>query len=254
MNTKYSDLINQTFYFPQEEFSLNKDTLLFHNIDLMKLVEQYGTPLKFTYLPAISNNINKAKSWFRKGMEKIGYEGKYYYCYCTKSSHFEFIMNEAFKNNIHIETSSAFDINIVENLLAKGKINKNTYVVCNGFKRDAYVENIARLINNGHNKTIPVIDNYEELDLLQEQIKGKFKIGIRIAAEEEPKFEFYTSRLGIGYKDIVPFYRKQIQENKKVEFKIFQLFIKITKNVILSISMTFFFIKCLKKSNIKIKI
>ncbi len=23
---------------------------------------------------------------------------------------------------------------------------------------------------------------------------GKFKIGIRIAAEEEPKFEFYTSR------------------------------------------------------------
>jgi arginine decarboxylase len=24
-------------------------------------------------------------------------------------------MNEAFKNNIHIETSSAFDINIVEN-------------------------------------------------------------------------------------------------------------------------------------------
>jgi arginine decarboxylase len=225
MNTKYSDLINQTFYFPQEEFSLNKDTLLFHNIDLMKLVEQYGTPLKFTYLPQISNNINKAKSWFRKGMEKIDYDGKYYYCYCTKSSHFEFIMNEAFKNNIHIETSSAIDINIVENLLAKGKINKNTYVVCNGFKRDAYVTNIARLINNGHNKTIPVIDNYEELDLLQEQIKGKFKIGIRIAAEEEPKFEFYTSRLGIGYKDIVPFYRKQIQENKKVELKMLHFFI-----------------------------
>jgi len=56
--------------------------------------------------------------------------------------------------------------------------------------------------------------------LLQEQIDGKFKIGIRIAAEEEPKFEFYTSRLGIGYKDIVPFYRKQIQDNKKVELKI----------------------------------
>jgi arginine decarboxylase len=48
MNTKYSDLINQTYYFPQEEFKLNKDNL-FHNIDLMKLVEQYGTPL--IYLP-----------------------------------------------------------------------------------------------------------------------------------------------------------------------------------------------------------
>jgi hypothetical protein len=41
-------------------------------------------------------------------------------------------MNEAFKNNIHIETSS-FDINIVENLVANGK-NKSTYVICNGFK------------------------------------------------------------------------------------------------------------------------
>ena len=127
----------------------------------MKLVEQYGTPLKFTYLPQISNNINKAKGWFRKAMEKHKYEGKYHYCYCTKSSHFQFIMNEAFKNNIHIETSSAVDINIVESLLEEGKINKNTFVICNGFKRDAYVDNIARIINNGQKNTIPVIDNYE---------------------------------------------------------------------------------------------
>ena len=43
MNTKYFDLINQTYYFPQEEFTLNKENALqFHNIDLMKLVEQYG--------------------------------------------------------------------------------------------------------------------------------------------------------------------------------------------------------------------
>ena len=225
MNTKYYDLINQTFYFPQEEFTLNKDELQFHGIDMMKLVEQYGTPLKFTYLPKISQNINRAKMWFRNSMEKHNYDAKYFYCYCTKSSHFEFILNEALKNNIHIETSSAFDIDIVENLMAEGKINKNTFVVCNGFKRAQYVTNIARLINNGHKNTIPVIDNYEELDLLQEQIDGKFKIGIRIAAEEEPKFEFYTSRLGIGYKDIVPFYRKQIQENKKVELKMLHFFI-----------------------------
>ena len=77
MNTKYFDLINQTYYFPQEEFTLNKENALqFHNIDLMKLVEQYGTPLKFTYLPQISNNIKKAKNWFRNAMEIIKYEGK----------------------------------------------------------------------------------------------------------------------------------------------------------------------------------
>lgn len=59
MNTKYIDLINQTFDFPQEEFKLEKNQLQFHDIDLMKLVEQYGAPLKFTYLPQISNNIQQ---------------------------------------------------------------------------------------------------------------------------------------------------------------------------------------------------
>ena len=72
MNTKYFDLINQTYYFPQDEFTLNKDhQLQFHNIDLMKLVEQYGTPLKFTYLPQISNNIKRAKNWFRKDRKSV---------------------------------------------------------------------------------------------------------------------------------------------------------------------------------------
>ena len=46
MNTKYIDLINQTFYFPQEEFKLKDRHLEFHDIDLMQLVEDYGTPLK----------------------------------------------------------------------------------------------------------------------------------------------------------------------------------------------------------------
>ncbi|MGB1210450.1 MAG: arginine decarboxylase, partial [Lacinutrix venerupis] len=65
MNTKYIDLINQTFDFPQDEFKLEKNQLQFHGIDLMKLIEEHGTPLKFTYLPQISNNIQRAKNWFR---------------------------------------------------------------------------------------------------------------------------------------------------------------------------------------------
>src|SRR5690606_39281772 len=85
MNTKYIDLISQTFYFPQEEFTLEDKHLQFHGIDLMQLVQTYGTPLKFTYLPQISNNINRAKSWFAKAIKKNKYKGKYNYCYCTRS-------------------------------------------------------------------------------------------------------------------------------------------------------------------------
>ena len=225
MKTKYIDLIDQSFYFPQEEFTLEKNNLEFHGIDLMKLIEEYGAPLKFSYLPKISENINRAKEWFKVAMKEHDYKGKYNYCYCTKSSHFLYVLHEALKNDIHIETSSAFDIDIVESLKEQGKINDNTFVICNGFKRDQYLENIARLINNGHKNCIPIIDNYEELTLLDDVVEKKYNIGIRIASEEEPKFEFYTSRLGIGYKNILPFYNNQVKDNPKIKLKMLHFFI-----------------------------
>jgi arginine decarboxylase len=225
MNTKYIDLINQTFDFPQEEFKIKKNELLFHDIDLMELINTYGTPLKFTYLPQISNNIQRAKHWFNNAIKKLNYKGNYNYSYCTKSSHFKFVLDEALKNEIHIETSSAFDLNIIEKLKSEKKITDNTYVLCNGFKRAQYVTNIANLINNGHKNCIPIIDNYEEINLLSKEIKKNYDIGIRIASEEEPKFAFYTSRLGIGYKNIVPFYNKSIKNNEKVKLKMLHFFI-----------------------------
>lgn len=225
MNNKYLDLINQTYYFPQEEFALQGDFLRFHDIPLFELVAEYGSPLKFTYLPKISENINRAKHWFANAIEKYDYKGRYQYCYCTKSSHFQHVLHEALKNDIHIETSSAFDIDIVQELKESGKINDDTYIICNGFKRAQYIENIGRLINEGHRNCIPIIDNYEEIELLSEAIKDNFQLGIRIASEEEPKFEFYTSRLGIGYKSIVPFYEDQIKNNDKVELKMLHFFI-----------------------------
>lgn len=225
MRNKYIDLIDQTYYFPQDEFELEDDELLFHGINMMELVEKYGTPLKFTYLPQISNNIKRAKKWFGKAMKKHKYNAEYHYCYCTKSSHFKHVLNEALKNDIHIETSSAFDINIVNNLINEGKITKDNYILCNGFKRDEYIENIADLINRGYTNCIPIIDNYEEISLLDQSIKGTYSIGIRIASEEDPKFEFYTSRLGIGYKNIVPFYNREIKDNPKLTLKMLHFFI-----------------------------
>ena len=225
MNTKYIDLVDQTFDFPQEDFRVKDDQLLFHDVDLDRLIKTYGAPLKFTYLPKISENIQRAKSWFASAFSKYDYKGKYFYCYCTKSSHFKHVLTEALTNDIHIETSSAFDIDIVESLKNEGYIKNDTYVICNGFKRAQYVSNIARLINDGHKNCIPVIDNYEELDLLTSEINKSFEVGIRIASEEEPKFAFYTSRLGIGYKDIVPFYKDQIRDNDQVNLKMLHFFI-----------------------------
>ena len=225
MKNKYYDLIHQTFDWPQDGFELEDETLVWNNINLMDIIKQYGTPLKISYLPKISQQIQKAKMLFNVAMAKVDYKGKYNFCYCTKSSHFSFVMDEALKNDIHIETSSAFDINIVEALFEEGKLTKKSYIVCNGYKKPQYIENIARLLNSGFDNTIPVFDNMDEVDQLGELMEGKAKIGIRIAAEEEPKFEFYTSRLGIGYKDILNFYTEKVKDNPKFELKMLHFFI-----------------------------
>jgi arginine decarboxylase len=225
MRNKYIDLIEQTFDFPTEEFKVIDDELYFHGIPMMDVIKQYGTPLKISYLPKISQQIQKAKKIFAVAMAKSLYDGKYNYCYCTKSSHFSFVIEEALKNDIHLETSSAFDINIIEEMYNAGKVTKDKFIICNGYKRPQYIENIVRMVDNGFENLICVLDNPTEMAALNEMTNSTLKVGIRIAAEEEPKFEFYTSRLGMGYKDIVPFYIKNLQDNPKMELKMLHFFI-----------------------------
>ncbi len=225
MQSKYSDLIHQTFDFPQEPFKVVDDELYFNDIPLMEIIKKYGTPLKISYLPKISSQIQKAKRLFNVAIAKADYKGTYSYCYCTKSSHFSFVLEEALKNNIHLETSSAFDIPIIKNLYQNQKINKDTFIICNGYKRPSYTQYIAELINDGFTNVIPVLDNKNEILAYEKAVKGKCKLGIRIAAEEEPNYEFYTSRLGIRYKDILDFYLQKIKTNPKFELKMLHFFV-----------------------------
>ena len=225
MNTRYKDLIDQTFDFPQNEFATKDGSLYYHGINLEELAESYGTPLKFVYLPKIGENIERARLWFNKAFEKYNYKGDYIYCYCTKSSHFSYVIEEALKHGIHLETSSAFDINIIENLYQKDLITKEHFILCNGFKNEKYINKIADLINEGFTNTVTIIDNLEELQKITSKVNPPIQIGLRIASEEEPKFPFYTSRLGIGYKDIVKFYKEQIENNANYELKMLHFFI-----------------------------
>lgn len=225
MQSKYADLINQSFDFPQEEFKVIDEELYFNDICLMDIIKQYGTPLKISYLPKISSQIQKAKRYFNVAIAKADYKGSYTYCYCTKSSHFSFVLDEALKNEIHIETSSAFDIPIIKNLYEQKKINKDVFIICNGYKRPMYTQYIADLINEGFHNCVPILDNKNELNFYEKLIKKKFSIGIRIAAQEEPENEFYTSRLGINSKDIKSYYLDRIKGHQRIELKMLHFFI-----------------------------
>ncbi len=221
----YIDLIEQTFEFPQPEFKVENNELHFHDVPLMDIIKEYGTPLKLTYLPKIGQNINKARSYFANAFKKHNYKGNYTYCYCTKSSHFSFVMEQALKAGVHMETSSSFDIPIVRKLAQKGLLSKQHYIVCNGFKRPLYKKYINELINDDFENVVPILDNLNEIDAYEEGAQKPYKVGIRIASDEEPNFEFYTSRLGIRYSDIMDLYTNKIAKSEKASLKMLHFFI-----------------------------
>ena len=70
---------------------------------------------------------------------------------------------------------------------------------------------ILELRDQGLSGLTPVLDNLDEWKRLSANSTKPMDIGIRIATEEEPKFAFYTSRLGLGYNRIMPLYKEAIK-------------------------------------------
>lgn len=225
MYNRYIDLVSQTFDFPQENFEVKDNYLHYNGLDFRSLIKKYKTPLKISFLPKIGMQIKRAKGFFHNAFKRHKYPAKYFYCYCTKSSHFAFVLEEALKHDIHIEISSAFDIDIILKLYEQQKISKDIHIICNGFKPVNYVQRIARLINSGFTNVIPVLDNREEFRFYKKYVKQPFNIGVRVAADEEPNFPFYTSRLGIPAKEIVDFYLDEIQGQEKCQLKMLHIFL-----------------------------
>ena len=70
----------------------------------------------------ITQQIQKARRLFNSSIANNDYRGDYHYGYCTKSSHFSFVLEEALKNKVFLETSSAFDFEIIKRLEEKKKL------------------------------------------------------------------------------------------------------------------------------------
>lgn len=224
IKNRYIDLIEQTFYFPRHGFDLKNFELTFYDIPLMDMIREYGTPLKFTYLPKISMQIQKAQQYFEYSIEKYNYNAKYFYCYCTKSSHFSFVIEEALKNNIGLETSSAYDLDIIEALQKKGLFDKKRPIICNGYKTEDYARKIVALVENGYENLTVVLDNSDEMELY-DKYNTPLTLGVRIATEEEPNSMFYTSRLGMSSKRVIELYNGKIKNDPRYSLKMMHFFV-----------------------------
>jgi len=226
MKNSYFDLIEQSYYFPQEGFDLRDNYLTFHGISLMYLIKKYGTPFRFIYLPKIGDQIKKSRNLFNKAIKKSNYQGKYYYCYCTKCNHFSHVINEALKHNVNLETSSSYDIDLILHLYKDKKLDKNRIIIHNGYKTEEYLSKIISMQRLGFKNNIIVLDSMNELDRLEKLANGdKLKLGIRMAINEESQSAYYTSRLGIRHTQIVDFYEKKIKGKKNLELKMLHFFV-----------------------------
>jgi arginine decarboxylase len=221
----YLEFLDLSVEFPQPGFEVEDDELYFHDINLMELVETYNTPLRFTYLPLISKKIQTAKLLFQNAMLKHDYRGSYTYCYVTKSSHFRHILEEVMKNDVRLETSSAYDIPLAEVLEKRGLIKKDEMIVCNGFKPDEYKQNICDLIHDGFANVIPVMDNKEEFNFYANELEDPCQLGVRIAIEEVPDFPLYTTRLGIRPDEIMDLYNNKIKDSKLFKLVMLHFFV-----------------------------
>lgn len=224
MKNTYFDLIDQTYYFPQEGFDIKDGYLYFHGVSLQHLIEKYGTPFKLSYLPKIGDQIKKAKNLFKKAMRSNSYKGDYYYCYCTKCCHFQHVISEAVKHDVHLETSSSFDIDLIIKLYEEGKINTSTVLIHNGYKTKDYIHKILKINDLGFKNSIVILDSMRELEKLSE-LNRKLKIGIRMATELQPKSDYYTSRLGIRPSEILNFFQEKIKNSPNLELKMLHFFV-----------------------------
>ena len=180
------------------------------------------------FLPEIRDKIKRARNLFNRAIKKHNYKGEYHYCYCTKCNHFSHVVSAALKENVHLETSSSFDIDLIRNLHKEGKINKEIIIINNGYKTDQYLKKIISLYDDGFKNILVVLDNKPELKRLLHLLKGtdkKLKIGIRMAINEEPQSSYYTSRLGIRHNEIIDFYLNEIKENQNVILKMLHFFV-----------------------------
>lgn len=226
MKNTYFDLIEQSYYFPQEGFDLRDNYLTFHGISLKHLIKKYGTPFRFIYLPKIGDQIKKSRNLFNKAIKKNNYKGKYHYCYCTKCNHFSHVVAEALKHNVNLETSSAYDIDLILNLYNDKKIDKSRTIVHNGYKTDEYLEKIIKMQEVGFKNNIIVLDSINELRRIEKLANGaKVKIGIRMAINEESQSSYYTSRLGIRHTAILDFYMQNIKDKETFELKMLHFFV-----------------------------
>jgi len=206
------------------EIEIKNARLYTKGIDLLKLARDYGTPLRYTYLPSIADKVTQMIGYFQTAFQEYDYRGRYSYYYCTKSSHFRHVLQHVLQAGAYIEISSAYDIALVQSLIDDHTINADMQVICNGYKTALYQDGIIGLINAGKVKVVPILDSQSELyGYIQGVTISQMELGIRINLSELIA-DLNLSRFGLSPADIIRLYKKEIAPSQDVQITTLHFF------------------------------
>lgn len=195
-----------------EYLSIKNNYLYYKDIKLIDLVKKYNAPLEVAYTPMITEKVEYLKNLFAEKLKTCKNKFKYHYAYATKANYYSEVILTALKSVDMLETSSAYDIDIIVELYRQGRIKKGFTVICNGFKNEKYVRSIDYLLNAGIN-VIPVIENSREYNLIAKLNHKNINVGLRYNSDFESRLiknnfkkeDEFDNRFGFVKDDILKY-------------------------------------------------
>ncbi len=189
---------------PLADFITRRDgrLLLGDQIDLNELAERYGAPLEVVYTPQITTQISRMMGYAAQAKEVAGYPAPFHYAYATKANFAAEAVRTALKAGAHYETSAAADVEVAHMLWRDGVLPNSRMIFANGSKEPHYLAAILKLRLAGNANIIPVLDDLDEFQLLQ-QSQTSFRFGVRERAAGNRDGSHYGSdRFGLTSEEI----------------------------------------------------
>ena len=207
-----------------EYLSIRDNKLYYKDINLYDLVKKYKAPLEVAYTPMIADKIKYLKNLFNEKIAKYDYPASYNYAYATKANYYSEVILTALNHVDMLETSSAYDIDIILRLVSLGYIKKGYRVLCNGFKNEKYISTLKQLLDKGID-VVPIIENEQEFEMLESLGNYNINVGIRynsdfesrIIKNEFAKDDEYDNRFGFDKDDYMVMANK-IKKSKHLNF------------------------------------
>ncbi|MCU0494871.1 MAG: arginine decarboxylase [Chloroflexaceae bacterium] len=139
-------------------------------LDLRALAEQHGTPLEIAFCPQITRRVLEMHAAFAAGRAATGYRGGFLYAYASKANVAAEVVETVLAAGVHCETSSAFDVQLLQRLWATGQLATATgeerFIFCNGSKDQRYLDSIVAMRMAGYGRIVPILDDPHEFESL----------------------------------------------------------------------------------------